>query len=128
MTFEEVKTPSATIRVVGHNIVENIIHDNVTIDREDVLAIKEANMSLTKGNQYAILVNAGPFSSITREARELSASKEFSEQTRAKALLVSSLGHRIVGQFYIRINKPHIKTKIFSERSAAMDWLERQLN
>jgi hypothetical protein len=128
MISEDIITESATIRLIAHGIIENIINDNGTLEIENVLEIKEVNKKLSNGQPYAVLVDSGMYGTISKEARELLASKEFAETTIAKALLVRSLGHRIVGKFYIRINKPFIPTKIFSDREEAINWLSLQLN
>lgn len=123
----EIKTQSAIIRLLTPNIVENIILDYVTVEKEIVMELKRVNQQLTAGEPYAVLVDSGILTTISKEARELSASSEFAKDTIAKALLVRNLGHRIVGEFYLRINQPFIKTKIFSERGKAIEWLEKQI-
>ena len=125
--LSEHKLKNATVRLLTENIIENYIHDNSSVEVEDVRAIKEVNLKLTEGKPYCILVDSGMVTTISSEARKLSASKEFAQKTIAKALLVHSVGHRLVGRFYIKINKPHIKTKIFSDREDAIDWLKEQL-
>lgn len=97
------------------------------IEESDIWAIKKANISLTNGKPYCILVTAGHLSSISKEAKELTASKDFAQNTVAKAFLVDSLGHKIVGNLYLKINKPHIKTKVFTNRELAIDWLRSQI-
>ncbi len=120
-------TDSVSVRLLTPTIVENIIHDNSDIDVKDIRQLKEINKRLTDGAKYAILVNSGMMTSITSEARELSANKDFQQETVAKALLIRSFGHRLVCRFYIKVNKPHIKTKIFSDRHKAVDWLKEQV-
>lgn len=127
MNTKKIEIQGATIRLITPSIVENVILEYTSIDTEEVLKIKEANKQLTDGRPYAVLVNSGLFTSITKEARELSASTEFAQMTIAKALLVHSLGHRIVGEFYIKINKPLIKTKVFSNRDKAIEWLNKEI-
>lgn len=119
------RTSIATIQLIDEQIIENIIDENATVDTKDLLEIKQANLNLTKGKKYVILVNSGNFSTITKEARELSASKEFMQNTIAKALLVNSLAQLIIGRFYIKINKPHIKTELFKDRNEAIKWLQK---
>ncbi len=128
MISEDIIKESATVRIITHGIIENIINDYCTLERENVLEIKEVNKKLSNGQPYAVLVDSGMYTTISKEARELLASKEFAEITIAKALLVRSLGHRIMGQFYIKINKPFIPTKIFSDREEAILWLSVQLS
>jgi hypothetical protein len=128
MKTEDIKTQSATVRLITSGIIENIIHDYATLEEKDLLEIKRVNKQLSKGQPYAVLVDSGIYTAISKEARELSASKEFAQSTIAKALLVRNLGQRLVGQFYIKINKPQIRTKIFADREKAIEWLNRQIN
>lgn len=124
---QERRTSKATIRIIEPNILENIIHDNMTIDTNDLLEIKEINKSFTGGKPYVVLVHSGISSSITKEGRELSASEVFRQQTKAKAILIQSLSQRLLSKVYIRINKPRTATKIFSDREEAIEWLRLQL-
>lgn len=127
MDIKEIEIHCARIRLINSSLVENVIIDYTSIDTEDVLKIKKVNLQLTDGKPYAVLVDSGLFTSITKEARELIASAEFAQKTIAKAILVHSLGHRIVGEFYIKINKPLIKTKIFANRDKAIEWLNKEI-
>lgn len=128
MVLKEIKTKNVTILLLRPGIIENIIHHHATIEKEDILEMKQINKQLSGGLPYVVLIDSGTFTDITKEARELLASQEFGEKTIAKALFVRSLGHRIVGQFYIKINKPYVNTKIFADREKAIDWLTDQLN
>lgn len=123
----EFQTPTSTVRVIRPNIIENIIKDYANIDVKDVLEFKALNKELMGDKPYAVLVNSAITATITKEARELSASKDFVQNTVAKALLVSGMGHKIVAKFYLKINKPFIKTEIFTDREEAIKWLEKEL-
>lgn len=124
---KETKTKSAKIRLISPNLIENIIQNYAGIDAEDVLEIKEMNKEIAEGKRYAVLFDTGEYTSFTKEARELASSKEFVGDTIAKALLVRSLGHRIVANFYININKPVMTTKVFEDRDKAINWLNEQI-
>jgi len=108
-------------------ILENHVKAMSHIEESDIWAIKKANLSLTNGKPYCILVTAGHLSSISKEAKELTASKDFAQNTIAKAILVDSLGHKIVGNLYVKLNKPYIKTKVFTSRELAIAWLQSQI-
>lgn len=128
MNTKEIKVQFATARLLTPEIIENIIHDYATLEKENVFEIKKLNRQLSNGKPYAVLVNPGLNTAISKEARELSACEEFAQDTIAKALLVHSVGHRVVAQFYIKINKPHIRTKIFTDREKAIEWLNSQIS
>lgn len=113
--------------MIEPGLIENYIKPGVNIDVSDAWEIKKSNLELTNGNSYAVLVVSGHLSSITKGAREVVASRQFVGKTIAKALLVDSLGHRIVGNFYLTVNKPLITTRVFTDREVALHWLRSQI-
>lgn len=123
-----IKTHKIKAILIEDCIIENKITENSCIDVYDVIAIKQENLKLANGKKYAVLVTPGQYSTITKEARELVSSYEFTIDTIAKALIVNSLAHRIIGNFYIKVNKPFIKTQIFTDKEKAIIWLRNQLN
>lgn len=127
MTETLINTGKVLISILEEGIIENAIQEGVIIDVEDVKKMKEANMELSAGKPYCVLVRSGVMAQITKEAKELSASKEFQQRTIAKALWIESTAHRIVGNLYLRWNKPAIKTQIFSDKQKAVEWLRKQL-
>lgn len=112
---------------ISEGILENKIIDNAEVDVIDVEQAKIDNTELSLGQPYCILVDSGKYTTITPEALELSASKNFKQKTIAKALLINDLPHRIVGNFYMRFKKPAIKTKLFTDREKAIKWLESEM-
>lgn len=122
-----VELEKAVIQLIDNRVLENRIKDHVQIEVEDIVAIKKAHMQLTKGESYVVLVYSGEFSSISKEARELSAGDEYVKETIAKALLVNSLGQKLVVNFYLSVNRPKIKTKMFLDKKKALEWLYLQL-
>lgn len=111
---------------LGNGIIENIVKEGVSVDYDDIININEVNRSIAQGKKYALLISSEPFATITKEARELSASDKYLESTLAKAILVDSLGQKLVVNFYLSINKPKIKTRMFSDsqKEEAIEWLK----
>lgn len=118
-----IETDKYIVREIESGLIENYIKEGVHLLREDVESIKRANIEVSSRDKYVVLVNSKEFTSISREARELSASREFAKETIAKALMAPSTGHKIVSQFYIRVNKPVILTEIFTDIDKALVWL-----
>lgn len=123
----EIDTKKFKATMIEPGLIENYIKPGVNIDVSDAWEIKKSNLELTNGNSYAVLVVSGHLSSITKGAREVVASRQFVGKTIAKALLVESLGHRIVGNFYLTVNKPLITTRVFTDREVALHWLRSQI-
>ena len=62
----------------------------------------------------------------TPEARKLYATNAFIKEFRvADAFLVRSVSVRIITNFFIKVIKPQVKTKLFSDREEAIQWLEK---
>lgn len=59
----------------------------------------------------------------TREAREYIASDEVSAIVEADAFVVRGLGMRILGNGYLRINKPRRHARLFNAPAPAILWL-----
>ncbi len=93
---------------------------------EDFYELSKVNYHLVKSKPYTVLASAEELTSFSHEARELVASEKFAGIAIAKALLISGLSQRIIGNFYIRVNKPHIKTQLFTDRQEAINWLREQ--
>lgn len=129
MQHIEYKTTTTVVRQLEDNIFENHVIAHKTVELEHIYEVKKANLKLANGKPYALLVSKGDFSSITSEVRTVISSKEFAQNTIAKALLIDSVADKIIGQFYIKINKPFIITKLFikKDRDKALDWLREQL-
>jgi len=124
----EYETDVYTIRILAPQIFENFVKDKAILDVDGVRAVKKANMELANGKPYAFLAAIGEFSEVTKAAKTLLSSKELSVNTVAKALLIQSLSDRIMVNFYMKINKPIVKTKAFTDRKLAIEWLKKQVN
>ena len=69
-------------------------------------------------------VDATGIKSVTREAREY-LGNEGSELVSVAGLLSHSPVSRTIGNFYLKITKPTIPTKIFTCENDAIKWLKR---
>jgi hypothetical protein len=125
---KEIFTSKCRATLLEPGLLENKILDGHILEPDDVHELKKVNIDLTNDDNYAILVIFGHLSEVSQGARELIASKEFQRKTVAKALLVTNIGHRLLGNFYLSVNKPAIKTKLFTDRQSAIEWLRAELN
>lgn len=62
-------------------------------------------------------------SAVTREAREYYAGAENAKVVLAVALLVRSSVGRLIGNFFLGINKTQFPLKLFAEPEPAFEWL-----
>lgn len=120
-------TEKAEAFVLEGVIIENILKEGTTLEPQDVRSIKEINLRLCEAKRYALLVDPKEGSTITDEARSLLASKELADLNVAKAILIYTQKQKILGNIYLSINKPHVKTRLFTDREKALKWLRKQL-
>lgn len=108
-------------------IIENILKEGTELLPEDVRSIKEMNLRLCEGKHYALLVDPKAGSTITEEARTLLASKEMADLNIAKAILIYTNKQKIIGNIYLTLNKPHVNTRMFTNRERALIWLRSKI-
>ena len=64
------------------------------------------------------------FSLPGKEVREFWASDATCLYSKADAFIATSVGQRIIGNFYMKIEKPTRPSKLFSDKTKAMEWLK----
>jgi len=72
---------------------------------------------------YAVVDFGGNLLSTT-EARDLYAASPYIQKNRmADAFLVRSLSVRLVANFFIKVTRPKVRTKLFTDENSAVKWL-----
>ncbi len=105
-------------------IVKKKVVDNSEIELTDCIENYEATKKITQGDKFLSLVDGRDIqTSVSKEARAYTANVKRDGKHIAEALLVNSTAQKLVGNFYINVNKPQIPTKIFSSEEKALEWL-----
>jgi hypothetical protein len=120
--------PSAnkfSLHQVEPGIIENTVLRGSTLEARDAGYLKEANLDLAGHEPYCVLVNIEDLVIITKEWQNITASREYVQKTLAKALLVKNLGQALLASFYLKFNKPAIRTKAFKNKEEALGWLRK---
>jgi hypothetical protein len=84
----------------------------------------QAICKLANGDRLPVLVDLRNIRSTTREARKLYGSAEFAACVCAAALLVEPAVSRVIGNFYLGLNKAVYPTRLFTAEPEALDWLK----
>ncbi len=131
---EEIVSPNVIdlekvqISLIEDGIILNHIKLGKLIEADDVYQIRNVNLDLVKHQPYGVLVESDELTSFSKEARELAASEEIACHSAAKALYIKSLGQRIIANFYLKLNKPFVKTRVFENREEAYEWIRKEVN
>jgi hypothetical protein len=103
------------------------IFEAVEIELEDVMEMAAAFRKLSQGQKFAVLLDATKPFTLSSEARNMIASKELTSDRMAAAFVTRSLANKLVGNFFIKFNKPATPTRLFSDEAAAMVWLREMV-
>ncbi len=125
--MKKVELEKLTIELIAENIILITLKDHVSIEEEDILAVKNHNLKLTEGKEYAIILETGDFTDVSQEARVAMASDKVEANRMATALIIDKFAQKLIGNFFLRVNKPKVPTKIFSNQKDGLTWVKRFL-
>ncbi len=110
---------------------DGIARTTVKLNAE--VTIKEAKEnsnavnSLYTGQSFPLLVDSRQIRSISKEARDLFSLNNRSSHVNSFAILIGSPLSRIIGNFFMGLNKPRVPVKLFNSEQEALVWLKKYL-
>jgi len=122
----EYETPFVHLRIKD-NILIVSYRKNLIIDLDVAQQIVLQRQSFTRGKTMAAIIFSHGVTSIDKPAREYLASQKGTEGLSASAIIVNSPFSRLLGNFFLRVNKTSIPVKLFSEISKAEKWLQQYI-
>lgn len=126
--MKTIKQPNATVKLLKEGIMHIHLNANSEITLNDAIEIIEGIGKISKGEKFPILIDAGEFCLIDKEVRLFCASEGGSLYSSAEAIAYNNIAQKLMSSFYINFNKPTVPTKNFSDKKAALKWLEAFLN
>jgi len=75
--------------------------------------------------KYPLLIDARGIRSITRDARNFFTTNGRQTNTLGFAIIIDSSVSKVIGNFFLGINKPAVPTKLFLDESNVVDWLSK---
>lgn len=120
----EIEIPEAFIRLRSDGIVFVLYKEHVTLDVELQTRMVKLFWQITNQKKAHFIFESDEGFVLTKEARENAIKLEKDTPVIASALIVNNLASRIVANFYIKVNKPKIKNKLFGTMEEAAKWLK----
>lgn len=111
------------IQLLDNGIVELHSNDDTVYDVDMIKEVVNEIGNLTGGKKCKQITIAGIYTSVTKEGRDFMASDEAVKFTIAEAFVIQSLAQRILGNFFLKFNRPKVPTKIFTDKQKAELWL-----
>ncbi|MBN1850850.1 MAG: hypothetical protein JW932_19945 [Deltaproteobacteria bacterium] len=121
MVSEKIRVRIAEIQLCEDNLIHIDILPKAEMVLEDSHEIYDTVMKISDGKLYPLLIDCRSIVSMERDAR-----KRFSNEdvVSAVALLVETPLSKIIGNFFVGLNKTTVPLKLFSSKTNALEWLE----
>ena len=129
--------PDQTVKIIATEVCEaftlqlrsdGILHSHTSSSLEfNVESLKKFNLVMGKMLNYQqapLLITLDEFAIPPVETRVFWAKKNSCAYASADAYVATNFGHKIIGNFYLKFNKPGRPTKIFGTEKEAVDWLK----
>lgn len=121
--IDKIEINSGIISFQEKGIVRYQIEQTDEITLQDIKEFIEVVRNLGDGESFCNLIVMKNFVQVGEDARKYAACEESNIYTIADAFVINSIALKLVGNFYIRYNKPVKPTRIFNNEGDALIWL-----
>ena len=121
-TIHTLTTSVCQMNVKEDNLIFINIFENATIEIPEVDEMYKSFTALANNEACFLIVTPGHGNTSSEEARKYAA-KLKGKNVIAEALIINNLAIRLLANFYIKVNRPKQKIKIFSTTASALVWI-----
>lgn len=121
------KAPEGSVKIYENGYLESFINEGALIDAQFLNDGKKQLLATEIQKFYVLTESIGSYK-ITKPARELCASKEFSLSLGAVAVVLTHVETRLAFELFLKIDKPAFPIKAFMMREEAVEWLNIMIN
>jgi len=121
---DQIETPELIVRLRKDGIVHITLRKHLVYDIEVQTKLLDINIKITGGKKSFFIYDAEENVIITKEARDNSHKIEQLAPSKGSAAIASNLAYRIIGNFYLKVNKPKIPFKVFDNFDKGIEWLK----
>ncbi len=104
--------------------VYTLVRAGSEIQLEDAKENTAIVIRISGGANYPILVDLREIKSISKEARDHFSMRGRKPNVTAIAMLVSSPLSRIIGNFFLGLNRPTVPTRLFTSEKEGVSWIK----
>ena len=113
---------------IEDNILFLKYEHGIVLNKEIALSLVKERIRITDQKTYPVFIDIRDMKYTTREAREELSKGDGIKYVSASAFLINSEIIRILGDYFIRFNKPAIPVKLFTNEQKALQWLKQYTN
>ena len=127
MENKVIETGSSVIRMGEDGIIHIEYLPGAELALENVKEEEAAAAKLANGKRFPILVDSRNLRSLSKEGRAYIEGEGGAKVSIATAVLITTPIGRIIGNFFMSINRPIYPVKLFTSEDEAIEWLRRYL-
>jgi hypothetical protein len=122
--MKEFETDAFKLILHDDLIKEVIVKKNVELQARDVWESRDLSANYKPGAKFFVIIEGEEGARVSPDARRAAASEEYNKETAALALCGNSTTAAIGGNLFLKVNRPRVPTKFFSDRNKAIEWLK----
>lgn len=109
---------------IEDGILYFIYKNNIELDLEAAIRVVEDRKSIQKGISYPVICDIRGLKNVDKTARDYLA-KEGSSLVTAVALIMDSPAYQFMANFYLKVSKPNVPTKMFTTMTEALGFVDK---
>lgn len=121
MKNEVIETRSANLYLGKDGIGRIVLYPKAEITTDKIKENFASLSKITGGKKTPYLIDLRGIKSLNREAREYLSEEKTVSKVSASALLIGSPFSKVIGNFFLGINKPLYPTKMFTSEEKALE-------
>ena len=108
-------------------ICRTITKDNAEINLDNAAENTKTVTSFYSNKKFPLFIDSRSIKSITRDARKHFSTNNRDTKINAMAIMVKSSLSRVIGNFFMGLNKPQVPARLFDDETVAINWLKQYL-
>ena len=122
--MQEIKTAYSRAWI-ENNILYGEFFPNIIVDLEIAKVMIDSRLELSQNKEHIFLCDISKIKSVTKEARRYLSTDVGIKGIVAGALIIDSTVSKIIGNFFLSIDKPPVPTRLFTNKEDALNWLQQ---
>jgi len=118
------ETPNYRIEIRDDGIMHIHVKSEFNWDIKESLELFEDRKKIANGKAFLMLYTGSKFVTPSNEVRKFVSSQKRNELVIADAYVFSGTSQKMIGNFYIKFDKPIRPTKMFSNIEKGIQWLK----
>ncbi len=110
-----------------NDICYTMVKNDADIQLQDAIENTAAVKEISEGKVYPMLVNLKGIKTISKDARDHFSMQGRTPGVTAIAMLIKSPVSKIIGNFFLGLNRSAVPSRLFTSEEKAIEWLKQYM-